>query len=153
MIISRHLLSSQIILRWFHVSLSRPGAEELLQLDNTNLNSSLGNSGLSLISSRIVVSTWWLLAILKVEWRVHYKLLISKHCWLLYLIISITGNFFLLTQFMSSHGPCLLFMISWILLLKKDYFVALTLFLKSFQFSLLLDDWYVFKALLYSLFH
>ena len=71
MIVSRYSLSSQIILRWFHVSLSEPGVEELLQLDNANLNSSLENSSqgtmdLSSISSRIVVSTWQLLAILKV---------------------------------------------------------------------------------------
>ena len=144
--VSRHSLSSKIILRWFHKSLSRLGAEELLQLDNTNLNSSFENSSqdttdLSLISSGIVVSTWWLLAVLKVEWRVHHKLLIFKYCWSLYLIVSITSNFFLLTQFMSSQGPCFLLMISWILLSKKDYFVALTLFLKSFQFSRLLKDW------------
>ena len=61
--VSRHSMSSKIILRWFYESLSEPGAEELLQLDNMNLNSSLKNSGqgmmdLSLISSRIVVSTW-----------------------------------------------------------------------------------------------
>ena len=109
--------------------------------------------GLSLISSRVDVSTWWLLAILKVEWRACHKSLISKHCWLLYLIVSIASNFFLLIQFMSSHGPRLLLTISWILLSKKDHFVALTLFLKTFQFSQLLYDWYVFKALLHSLFH
>ena len=123
-----------------------------------NLNSFLENSGqdtvgLSLISSRIVVFTWRLLAVLKVEWRAHYKSLISKHCWPLYLIVLITGNFFLLTQFMSSHGPHLLLMISWILLSKKDHFVALILFLKTFQFSWLLEDWYMFKVLLQSSFH
>jgi len=83
--VSRHSMSSNIILRWFHKRLSGPGAEELLQLDNANLNSSLENSGqdmmdLSLISSRIDVSTWRLLTVLKVEWRAHHKLLISKHC-------------------------------------------------------------------------
>ena len=108
---------------------------------------------LSLISSRIVVSTWQLLAVLKVEWRAHHKLLISKHCWLLYLFISIASNSFLLIYFISSHSPCLLLTISWILLSKKDYFMALTLFLKPFQFSWLLEDQYVFKALLHSSFH
>jgi len=82
---SRHSISSKIILRWFHENLSGPGAEELLQLDNANLNSSLENSGqdmvgLSLILLRVDVSTWQLLAILKVEWRAHHKSLISKHC-------------------------------------------------------------------------
>ena len=109
--------------------------------------------GLSLISLRVDVSTWRLLAILKVEWRACHKSLISKHCWPLYLIVLITGNFFLLTQFMSSHGPRLLLTISWILLSKKDCFVALTLFLKTFQFFWLLKDQYVFKVLLHSSFH
>ena len=108
---------------------------------------------MSLISSRIDISTWQLLAILKVEWRAHHKLLISKHCWPLYLIVLITSNFFLLTQFISSHGSHLLLVISWILILKKDRFVNLTLFLKAFQFSQLLNNWYVIKALLHSSFH
>ena len=156
--VSRHSISSKIVLRWFHESLSGPGAEELLQLDNANLNSSLENSGqgtmgLLLISSRIDVSTWRLLAVLKVEWRAHHKSLISTYCWPLYLIVSITGHFFLLTQFISSHGPCLLLVISWILISKKDRFVDLTLFLKTFQFSQLLNNQYVIKALLHSSFH
>ena len=156
--VSRHSMSSKIVLRWFHESLSGPGAEELLQLDNRNLNSSLENSGqgtmdLLLNSSRIDVSTWRLLAMLKVEWRAHHKSLISIHCWPLYLIVSIASNFFLLTQFISSHSPCLLLVISWILILKKDCFVDLTLFLKTFQFSQLLNNWYMIKVLLHSSFH
>ena len=156
--VSKQSLSSKTILRCFHESLFGPGAEELLQLDSTKLNSFLENSGqemmgLSQISSRIVISTCRLLVMLNVEWRAYYKSLISWHCQSLYLIISITRSFFLLTQLMSSHSPYFLLTISWILLLKKDYFMALTLFLKSFQFSRLLEDWYMFKVLLHSLFH
>jgi len=60
--VSRHSILSKIVLRWFYESLSGPEAEELLQHDNANLNFSLENSGqgtmdLSLISSRIDVST------------------------------------------------------------------------------------------------
>jgi len=54
---------------------------------------------------------------------------------------------------MSSYGLHFLLMISLILLLKKDCFVALTLFLKFFQLSQLLENRYVFKVLLHSLFH
>lgn len=155
----RQSLSSKKILRCFHESLSRPGVEELLQLDSMNLNSSsLENSGqritgLLQISSRIIVFTCRLLAMWNVEWRAYYRSLISWHCQLLYLIVSITGSFFLLTQLISSHGPCFLLTISWILLSKKNHFMVLTLFLKSFQFSQLLKDQYMFRALLYSSFY
>ena len=137
MIILRHSLSLRIFLRWLHVNLSGPGTEELLQLDKANLNSSFekagqGEVGLLVISSRIFISTCWWRAILKVEWRVFHKLLISRYCWLLYLIVSMAGNLHLLTQFINSQGPCFLLAISWILVSKKDCFVDLTLLLKIF---------------------
>ena len=143
MMILRYSSSLRIILRWLHDSLSGPEAEELLQLDIVNLNSSFENTGhgtvgLLVILSRISTSTWWLLAILKVEWSAYHKLLISKHCWLLYLMVSITSNFLLLTQFISSQGPRLLWAISWILSSKKACFMDLTLLLKAFQFFRLL---------------
>ena len=62
-----------------------------------------------------------------------------KHGWSLYLIASIAGNLHLLTQFMSFQGPHLLLVISWILRLKKDCLVFLTIFLNTFQFSRLLN--------------
>ena len=50
----------------------------------------------------------------------------------------IVGSLCFLTQFMSSHSPQFLLAISWILKLKKLYFVLLTVHLKYFQFSIFL---------------
>jgi len=84
MIVLRHSSFLKIILRWHHDNLSGLGAEGLLQLDIVVLNSSFENTsqgmvGLSIISLRISISTWWLLAILKVEWRAYHKSLMSKY--------------------------------------------------------------------------
>jgi len=62
-----------------------------------------------------------------------------RHSWLLYLIVSMASNLHLLTQLMSFQGPCCLLVISWILRLKKDHLVFLTIFLNIFQSSRLLD--------------
>ena len=64
MIILRHSSSLRMILRWLHINLSGPGAEELLQLDKASLNSSFekedqGEVGLLVISLRMSISTWW----------------------------------------------------------------------------------------------
>ena len=142
-IILRHSSSLRILLRWLHINLSVPGTEELLQLDKANLNSSFekvgqGKIDLLVISSRIFISTCWWRAVLKVEWRAFHKLLISRHYWLLYLMVLMVGNLYLLTQFMNSQGLCFLLVISWILTSKNDRFIDLTLILKIFQFSRLL---------------
>ena len=66
---------------------------------------------------------------------------------------SIAGNLCLLTQFMSSQGPCFLLVISWILMLKNDYLVVLTLLLNIFQFSRLHVVLYLLNTILHSSFH
>ena len=113
MIILRHSSSLRILLRWLYINLSGPCAEELLQLDKTDLNSSFekasqGEVDLSVISLRIFISTCQWRAILKVEWRAFHKSLISRHCWLLYLMVLMAGNLHLLTQFINFQGPCFL---------------------------------------------
>ena len=76
-----------------------------------------------------------------------------RHGWLLYLMASIAGSFHLLTQFISSQEPWLLFAISWILSLKNDLLVILITFLNVFQFSKLLVVLYLSKVWPYSSFH
>ena len=138
--IPRHSSSLRIILRWLHNSLSGSGAEALLQLAIAILNSFFENKGqgevgFSDISSRISMSTWQWRAVLNMEWSIFYKSLISRHCWSLYLMVSMVGNLCLLTQFMSSQGPYFLLVISWILTSKNNCLVVLTLLLNIFQFS------------------
>ena len=72
---------------------------------------------------------------------------------MLYLTVSIASNLHLLTQFMSSQGPCFLFVISWILRLKNCHFIFLTIFWNHFQSSKLLDNLYFSKSLLQLLFY
>ena len=50
---------------------------------------------------------------------------------------------------MSFHEPCFLFVISWILRLKKICFVFLTVLQKAFQSSRLFDILYFSRSLLY----
>ena len=71
-----------------------------------------------------------------------YKLLISIHSLLLYLMALMAGNLHLLTQFISSQGLLLLLEISWIFWSKKDYLIFLTVFLNCFQSSIYLVDLY-----------
>ena len=98
----RQLSSLKIVFKWLHNNLSRPGADELLQLASASLNSSFekvgqDEMGLSVISLRILISTWWWSTVLNVKWRAFQRSSISRHWWLLYLIDSIVGNLCLLT--------------------------------------------------------
>ena len=68
-------------------------------------------------------------------------------------MVSMAGSLHLLIQLMSSQSPCFLLTISWILVLKKDCFVVLTMLLNLFQFSRFLVTLYLFSAHLHSLFH
>jgi len=116
-------------LRCLHNSLSSPGVNKLLQLPKVILNSFFENGTqievcLFLILSRILISTWWWSIVLKEEWRAFHKLLRERHGWLSYLMASIAGNLHLLTQFMSSQGPQLLLVTSWILVSKKTLLVV-----------------------------
>ena len=144
MILLRHSLFLKMILRWLYDNLSSLEVEKLLQLAIVLLNFSLENGAqedddLSTISSRILISTLWWRAMLNVEWSACQKSSMVRHGWLLYFIALITGNFHLLTQFISSQGPYFLFKISWILRSKKDCMVVLTFFPKIFQSSRLLN--------------
>ena len=63
------------------------------------------------------------------------------------------GSLRLLTLLISSQGPWLLLVISWILRLKNALLVVLTAFLKVFQSSSFLDALYFSRDWLHSLFH
>jgi len=103
---------------------------------------------LSGISSKKSVLTWWSWAILNVKWKAYQRSLISKQEQLLYLIALTAGSFCFLTQFMRSHGPPFLFVISWIFWSKNEHFVLLTIFLNCFQSSKLLVNLYFSRSLL-----
>ena len=103
----KHVLFLRICLRWLHKSLSGPGIEELLHLAIVIINSSSenqfqGEKGKDVSSLRTLLSMLWCWAVLKELCSMCYRLLISKHGWLLYLIVLIAGNFCLLTQFINS---------------------------------------------------
>ena len=123
--------SFRICLRCLHTSLLGPCVNELLHLVNALVNSSsknrfhvdFVNNSNSLRTSSSMKQCW---AILNVKCSAYHRLSISKHGWLLYLTASIASNLCLLTQFMSSQGPRLLFEISWILRSKKCCFIFLT---------------------------
>ena len=102
MMLLRHSSYLRMVLRWFHDSLSGPDVEELLQLSIAHLNSSLEKGfqnvfSLHSTSSRTLMLTWWLRAVLKVEWRAFHKKSRVRHGWLLYLIASMASNLCLLT--------------------------------------------------------
>ena len=144
MMVLKQSASLTIALRWLHNNLSGPSVEELLHLAIAFLNSFLENGvyverGLSVISWRTFMSTWRWRVVLKVEWSVSHSSSIDKHSWSLYLMASTAGNLCLLTQFMSSQGSHFLLVISWILRSKKVHLVNLTVFLKAFQSSRVLD--------------
>ena len=137
MIFPKKSLSLRMTLRCLHDNLSSPSVEKLLQLVIALLNSSLEKEAyeegdLSATSSRILISTWWWRAVLNIKWSIFHKSSMVKYSWLLYLIASMAGNLHLLTQLMSSQGPCFLLAISWILRSKKDCLEDLTVFLKIF---------------------
>ena len=158
MILERQLLFLMMSFQCRHDILLGPGAEESIHLWMADLNSYLENGfqiwqGLHSTSFRILKSTWRWRAVLKELWRAFHKLLGEKHDMLLYLIASVVGSFLFLTQFISSQGPRLLLVISCILLSKKDYLASLTVDLKTFQLSRLLDDLKLFRARLHELDH
>lgn len=139
----KHVLSLKIYLRWLYESLLGPDTGELFHLAITMMNSSLenwfqGKEGKDISFSRMfsLILQYW--AILKEICSVCHRLLIYKHSWLLYLMVLLASNFYLLTQFINSQEPCFLFTISWILRLKKVLFVILTVLWKVFQSSRLL---------------
>ena len=72
--------------RWRQVSLSGSGADASLHLLITDLNSSLENKlhlweGLCSTSLRILRSTWWFKALLKVLWSAFHRLSGVRYGW------------------------------------------------------------------------
>ena len=127
-----------------YVSLSGPGADPSLHLLIADLNSSLENGlhcwvGLCSISLSMLMLTWQFRAVLKMLWRVFHKLSGERHGRPLCLMALMAGSFRFLIQFISSHRPQFLFIMSWILSSKKDLLTFLTTFLNFFQFLRLLD--------------
>ena len=115
----RYILSLIMHLRCSHNSLLGPGADKLLHLTMALVNSSSKNSGHNkewyrFNSFSTFSSTWRNWAVLNKEWRACQSSFNSKHRRPLYLIISMAGRLHLLTQLMSSQGPCFLLVISWI---------------------------------------
>ena len=158
MIFWRHVLSLIMHLRCSHNSLSELGADKLLHLTMVLVNSFSKNGGhneelygFNLFNT--FSSTWRNWAILNEEWRACQSSSNSKHRWPLYLIILMAERLHLLTQLMSSQGPCFLLAISWILWSKKAFFVSLTIFQKVFQSLIFFKDLYLARSLLQSLFY
>ena len=154
----RQTLCFRTDLRWLHDNLSSPEVDELLQLLIAILNSFFKNRAqvvtcLFPILFRILISTCRWKAVLNDECRAFHRLSSERHSWLLYLIASIASNFCLLIQFMSSQGPRLLLVTSWILILKNNLLVDLTTFLNDFQSSRFLDSLYLLRDQLQSSFH
>ena len=100
---------------------------------------------LSGILSRKWISTSHAWAELKELWRVFYRSFSLIHRCPSYWMASTAESLHFLTQFISSHGPHFLFMISSILLSKKVHLDFLTVVLKSFQFFRLHVCWYLFS--------
>ena len=137
MIFERHLLFLMMNFQWHYNILLGPGAEVSTHFWIADLNSYLENEfqtwqGLCLTSFRISKSTQRYRAVLKELWRAFHRLSGERHSDPLYLIASVAGSFLFLTQFISSQGPLLLFVISWILLSKKDLLASLAVDLKAF---------------------
>ena len=138
MMLTRHAKFLVITLRCLQDNLSDLGVELLLYLLMDIKNSSFEKGGylvaiLSGISSSNKVLTCQYWAELNNLWRACHRLLISRYSCLLYLITSMAGSFYLLTQFMSFHSLFLLFEISCILASKDSLLVLLTAFLELFQ--------------------
>ena len=144
MIFARQSSCLMISFKWCQVSLLGPSEDKSLYLLIACLNSSLEKElqqevDFHLILLRILVSTWWLRALLKILWSASHRLSRERHEQPSYLIALIAGSLHLLIQFISSQGPQLLLATSWIFESKKDLLVFLTVFLKFFQLSRLLD--------------
>jgi len=87
------------------------------------------------------------------EWRACQRSLILKQGQLLCLTALTAGSLCLLTQFMSSHGPCFLLAISWIFRSKNACLVFLTVFLNCFQSLIYFVTLYFSRSLLQLAFH
>ena len=158
MMFPRYVLSLTTYLRYSHNNLSGLGADELLYLTMALVNSSSKNGDhdkkwYRFNSFNTFSSTWQNWAVLNEEWRACQRSFNSKHRQPLYLIISMAGRLHLLTQLMSSQGPCFLLVISWIFWSKKALFVFLTVFWKVFQSSIFFKDLYFARSLLQLSFH
>jgi len=143
----KHLSSLTTHLRYFYDILSGPGADKLLYLLIVILNSSLEKKfyskycfDRSFPNRELLICWFW--AELNVRWRAFQRTLILIHRHLLNWIISMASKLCFLTQFIKFHSLWFFNIISWILSLRNDYFVLFTVFLKSFQFSTLLDNLY-----------
>ena len=139
----RQNLSLMICLRCPQDILSGPGTDESLQLVIAWVNSSsenfshvIGKNDLHSFKINLSMLQNW--AKLKDEWRAYQRSFSFKYEEPLCLIVSIAGSFFLLTQFISFHRPCLLLVISWIFRLKNSLFECLTVFQNIFQLLMLL---------------
>ena len=160
MSISLAILFSSLMMSliWLHVNLSGPGADKLLYFSIALINSCLAKEfyssiGLLRMSSKMWISISLVRAELKELCRAVQRSLSSIHKRPSYWIVSITGSFCFLTQFISSHGPHFLFAISSILSSKKRCFVFLTMLLKLRQFSKLQYTQYLLRDSQHSLFH
>ena len=141
----KHIVSLTISLRCYYNSLSGIEVNEFLHLLIELTNSASENGShfvghLFEISSSRLMLIWQSWAILKVEYRACQSSLISRQEQLLYLIASIARSLCLLTQFMSSHRPCLLLVISWIFWSKSKCFVLLTMPLNCFKSLIFVED-------------
>ena len=140
MMLVKHLSCLIMIFRYLHESLSEPGAKESLHFAITCLSSSLEKGahwavGLWTILLRISMLVWRFWAVLKVLCSMSHRLSGDKHSWSLCLMASVVGSCRLLIQLVSSQGPFLLLVISWILSSKYNLLAFLTALLKFFQFS------------------
>jgi len=128
-----YVLSLITHFKWPHDSLLGPRADEMLHFTMALVNSSSkkGNHNkvwYKLSSLNTFSSIWQNWAVLKDEWRACQRFSKSEHSWLLYLIISIAGRFYLLIQLIRFQGPHFLLAYSWIFRLKKVLFMFLTVF-------------------------
>ena len=153
MIPFKYNLFLRICLRCLHKSLFRLGADEFLHFAIELMNSfsekrTHRDVKQEVISLRISLLTCRSCAVLKVKYKVCHRLFISRHSYLLCLTASIAGSLCLWTQFISFQGPCFLLEISWILRLKKECLVFLTILLNCFQYFNLLEVLYMLRSLL-----
>ena len=153
MISFKHDLSLKICLRYLYKSLFGLGADELLHFTIGLMNSSsekgtYGDVKQEEILLKISSLTYWSCAVLKVECKACHRSFISRHSYPLYLTASIAGSLCLWTQFISSQGLYFLLEISWILRLKKECLVFLTILLNCFQSSNFLEVLYILRSLL-----
>jgi len=153
-----HSLFLMVLLIWLQVNLSGPRADELLHFSMVLMSSSLENEvqdsvSLSGISSKSWRLTSWNWAELKELWSMFYKSSNLMHSHLLNWITLTTKSLYFLTQFINSHGPHFLLVISVILSSKNTHLDFLTVFLKFFQFSRLQNCQYLSRFLWQSSFH